>query len=405
MLTITQDYLPPQPILRKYAQVLVNFALGEKEGIRRGEVVQCLVPDIAKPLAKELQTVILKAGGHLLLRLLPTGFDRDFYTLASQEQLIFFPEKHLKSRADLVDHSIGIIADPDPYELTDVDPAKIMAARDTQKKYRDWMTNKEQQGRFTWTIGLWGVEAKAKLVGLTLEQYWQQIIYACFLDAKDPIAQWRTVKTMQEQIRHNLNQLSIEWLAIKGVDVDLKVQLGANRSWKGGADRNIPSFELFTSPDWRGTEGWIKFNQPLYRYGNVLEGVELEFHKGLVTRAHATKGDNVLQQMLKSENANKIGEFSLTDARLSRITHPMAETLYDENIGGKFGNTHIAIGMAYRDCFRGDQKGVTKAQWKKMGYNDSAEHTDIISTTDRTVTATLTDGTKKVIYKRGKFVV
>lgn len=405
MLTILQEYTPPQPILRNYANVLVNFALGEDEGIRSGEVVQCLVPDIAKPLAKELQAVILEAGGNMLLRLLPTGMDHDFYTLASDEQLTFFPKKHLKSRVDLIDHSIGIIADPDPYELTDVDPAKIMKMRDAHKKYRDWMNDKEQQGQFTWTLGLWGVEAKAKLVGLTLEAYWQQIIKACFLDASDPIAEWRKVKKMQETTKRHLNQLSIGWLEVKGADVDLKVQLGANRIWKGGADRNIPSFELFTSPDWRGTEGWIKFNQPLYRYGNVLEGVSLQFHQGLVVAARATKGEAVLQQMLKSKNANKIGEFSLTDARLSRITHPMAETLYDENIGGRYGNTHLAIGMAYRDCYRGEQKGVSKAQWKTMGFNDSAEHTDIISTTDRTVTAILTDGTRKTIYHNGQFTV
>lgn len=405
MLVIPQPYLPSQEILRKYAEVLVNFALGEKEGIRRGEVVQCLVPDIAKPLAKELQVVILEAGGHMLLRLLPTGMDKDFYALASEEQLIFFPERHMKSRADLIDHTIGIIADPDPYELTDVDPAKIMKQRNAHKKYRDWITDKEQKGRFTWTLGLWGVEAKAELVGLTLEEYWQQIIHACFLDQADPIAQWRQVKALQEKIRDSLNQLSIERLEIRGADVELTVQLGANRIWKGGADRNIPSFELFTSPDWRGTEGWIKFNQPLYRYGNVLEGVELEFHRGLVAKAHARKGNAVLQEMLKTKNANKLGEFSLTDARLSRITHPMAETLYDENIGGRFGNTHVAIGMAYRDCYRGDQKEITKSQWNSMGFNDSAEHTDIISTTDRTVTAVLTDGSSFVIYADGKFTV
>jgi aminopeptidase len=405
MPVIHQKYIPSDEILHKYAQVLVNFALGNDEGIAKGDVVQCLVPDIAKPLAKELQKVILEAGGHVLMRLLPTGMDKDFYVLASKEQLTFFPDEHLKTRADLIDHSIGIIADPDPYELADVDPTRIMMARDAQKKYRDWLNDKEQQGTFTWTLGLWGVEAKATLVGLSLEEYWQQIIQACFLDQDDPIAEWRKVKKLQEEIRDNLNKLSIGWLEIKGQDVDLKVQLGADRIWKGGADRNIPSFELFTSPDWRGTEGWIQFNQPLYRYGNVLEGVRLEFSNGLVTKAQATKGNNLLQQMLKSENANKIGEYSLTDSRLSRITHPMAETLYDENIGGEFGNTHLAIGMAYRDCYRGDQTKVTKDQWAAMGYNDSPEHTDIISTTDRTVTAILLDGSRKVIYQKGQFTL
>lgn len=405
MLTIPQAYVPPQSILRKYAEVLVNFALGADEGILQGEVVQCLVPDIAKPMAKELQAVILEAGGHVLLRLLPTGMDLDFYTLASEEQLTFFPKKHLKSRADLIDHTISIIADPDPLELAAADPSRIMKARDAHKRYRDWLTDKEQQGRFTWTIGLWGVEAKAKLVGLTLEEYWQQIIQACFLDQDDPVAEWRKVKIMQQDIRNQLNALSIEWLEITGPDVQLKVKLGPERIWKGGADRNIPSFELFTSPDWRGTEGWIRFNQPLYRYGNILEGIELEFGKGRVIRARAAKGERFLHEMLKSQNADKLGEFSLTDSRLSRITHPMAETLYDENIGGRYGNTHVAIGMAYRDCFRGDVKAVKKADWKRLGYNDSPEHTDIISTTDRTVTATLTDGSKKVIYQDGRFVV
>lgn len=399
------EYVPSQLILSRYADVLVNFALGNKEGIVKGEVVQVLVPDIAKPLAIELQKSILKAGGHMLLRLLPTGMDADFYALASEEQLTFFPETHIKTRADLIDHSIAIIAEPDPEELKHVDPSKIFTARNAQKKYRDWLQDKEQHGKFTWTLGLWGVQAKADLVGLTLEEYWQQIIQACFLDQEDPIAAWRAVKQHQEKTRTALNQLKIDHLHMTGPDVDLTVKLGETRVWKGGADRNIPSFELFTSPDWRGTQGWMYFNEPLYRYGNILEGVRLEFTDGLITKATAKKGQKVLEEMIKTENANKLGEFSLTDSRLSRITHLMAETLYDENIGGRYGNSHVAIGMAYRDCYRGDQATVTKKEWEAMGYNDSAEHTDIVSTTDRTVEATMIDGSKKIIYADGKFTV
>jgi aminopeptidase len=100
-----------------------------------------------------------------------------------------------------------------------------------------------------------------------------------------------------------------------------------------------------------------------------------------------------------------IGEFSLTDVRFSRIDKFMAETLFDENFGGKFGNTHIAVGNAYRDAFPGDPSKVSKEQWKEMGYNESVVHTDIVSTENRTVTATFEDGTRKVIYKDGKFVI
>jgi len=169
----------------------------------------------------------------------------------------------------------------------------------------------------------------------------------------------------KNQIKKSLNKMSIEWLNIKGPDVDLKVKLGANRIWNGGNGRNIPSFEFFTSPDWRKTEGWMKFNQPLYRYGNVINDIYLEFEDGLVTKAKAKTGNKFLQEILKSPNANKIGEYSLTDKRMSRITHAMAETLFDENIGGPYGNTHIAVGRAYKDCYRGDPASVSKKNGKK----------------------------------------
>lgn len=399
------NYQPDDAILDRYAHVLVNFALGNDEGIAKGELVQVAVPDIAKPLAKALQKTILQAGGHPMIRLLPTGMDADFYQYAQDHQLSFFPKKYLKAKADIIDHAISIIADPDPSELKNVDPQAIFKARNAQKEYRDWLVNKEQQNRFTWTVALWGVQAKAELVGLSLEEYWQQIINACFLDKEDPISHWQDVKKLQTQIRNRLNEMPIEWLHIFGNDVDLHVQLGPERIWKGGADRNIPSFELFSSPNWRGTHGYMKFNQPLYRYGNILEGIELHFDHGLVVKAKAKSGQKVLDEMLKTPNANKLGEVSLTDKRLSRITHPMAETLYDENIGGEFGNSHVAIGMAYRDCYRFDVTQVKKKDWAKMGYNDSAEHTDIVSTTNRQVEATLSDGTKKIIYADGQFVI
>ena len=109
--------------------------------------------------------------------------------------------------------------------------------------------------------------------------------------------------------------------------------------------------------------------------------------------------------MLKTKGGEYLGEFSLTDARLSRITKSMGEILYDENIGGKYGNTHVALGSAYRDCYIGNPTKLTEKRWKKLGYNTSSVHSDIISTTNRTVTATLSDGSKTVIYKNGRFIV
>ncbi len=396
-------YTPPHYILDRYASILVNIALNSGSGIKTGDVVRLLVPDAAKPLALALQNAVLRSGGHPLTRLLPTGFDKDFYTLANQEQLTFFPRNFLRAEADLIDHQIYIVADVDPRELSHVNPMKIIEARDAKKEFRDWLTEKEVQEKFTWTIALWGTQAKAAEVGLTYRQYWNQIIQACFLDKPDPKLEWQKTLTMQMEIKTVLNAMDIGSLCIKGKDVDLTIRLGPERLWNGGSGRNIPSFEFFTSPDWRGTQGWIHFNQPLYRYGNVLKDIDLEFHHGIVVKAKAKSGDAFLQQMLKSPNANKLGEFSLTDKRMSRITHVMAETLYDENIGGPYGNTHVALGKSYKDCYRGDAKLLKKKDWEDLGFNESAEHTDIISTTDRTVTAKLSNNAEVVIYKDGMF--
>lgn len=401
-----ETYTPPKKILERYADVLVNFALNSGKGINKNEVVEITVPDVAKPIAKELQIAVLKAGGHPIIRLTPTGdFTKDFFELASQEQLTHFPKKYFKTKAELLDHAISIIAETDPEELINIDSKKIMTAQLARYDYREWLFKKERNKKFTWTVGLYGTESKAKNVGLSLEKYWEQIINACFLDKQDPVEEWRKLTKIQKEIQTKLNNLDIENVNIVGADANLTIKLGANRAWKTGSGANIPSFEHFTSPDWRGTNGWIKFNQPLYRYGNIVEGIELEFKNGIITKAVAKKGQKVLTDMIETKDANKIGEFSLTDKRLSRITHPMAETLFDENIGGPFGNTHVAVGMAYKDCFKGDPSKVKDKEWKTMGYNNSSVHTDMVSTTDRTVIATLTNGEKIVIYKDGMFVL
>ena len=83
----------------------------------------------------------------------------------------------------------------------------------------------------------------------------------------------------------------------------------------------------------------------------------------------------------------------------------MANTLFDENFGGEHGNCHLAIGKAYHDACKNDPKSMTDAEYEKLGYNDSPEHTDIIATTDRKVTAVLGDGSVKVIYEGGEFRV
>src|SRR3989338_941026 len=107
--------------------------------------------------------------------------------------------------------------------------------------------------------------------------------------------------------------------------------------------------------------------------------------------------------MIATKGADKVGEYSLTDKRFSRITKFMADTLFDENMGGPEGNTHLALGAPYKEAYAGDISKLTRKQFAALGFNDSSVHTDIISTTRRTVTAHLKGGAQKVIYKHGQF--
>lgn len=398
-------YQPAKKILEKYAGVLVNFALNSGRGVRRGEVVLLQVPESAKPMLLELHKAVLRAGAHPIIQYIPDGMSREFFNLASKEQVVFFPAKYLKGKVEEIDHSIFIIADTDKHELEGIDPKMIMEKSKAFKPYMDWRNKKENIGKFTWTLGLYGTDAGAKEAKMSEKEYWQEIIRACYLNDKDPVRTWQKILQEVERIKSKLNSLKIEKLKVESKNTDLTITLGKNRKWMGGSGRNIPSFEIFISPDCRYTEGHISFNQPLYRYGNLINNIYLKFKDGRVIKAVAKKGEKVLKQMIAEKNADMIGEFSLTDSRLSKITKFMAETLFDENIGGKYGNTHIALGSAYKDSYPGDPNKIKKGWWKKMGYNESVVHTDIVSTEDRIVTATLAGGKTMIIYRDGKFTL
>jgi aminopeptidase len=240
-------------------------------------------------------------------------------------------------------------------------------------------------------------------VNMSLEDYWQEIIQACYLHDADPVASWKQFREKNHAARDWLQSLPIDTLHVQSEHIDLTLKLGEQRQWTGFSGHNIPSFEIFTSPDWRGTNGTIRFTEPLYRYGNLITDIELTFKDGLVVNATASQGEDVLKEMIATEGANKVGEFSLTDASFSRITKFMGETLFDENVGGEHGNTHIALGNSYHNCFDGDPAKNTEEDWERLGFNKSIVHTDIVSTAPRKVTATLQDGTQKVIYDKGHF--
>ena len=402
------SYIPSPEILEKYADVLVNFALNSGKGIQKNEVVLLEIPECAKPILIPLQKAVLKASAHYITQFLPDDVSRHFYELAEAHQIKFFPDKLLKGKVEQADHSIGILAETNKKELEGVDPKKIMQRSKAFKPYKEWREEKENAGKFTWTLALYGTPAMAKEAALSEEEYWNQIIKACYLDSENPVEENKKVFSKIEELKQKLNAMKIEKIKVKSKDIDLVIGIGKNRKWLGGSGRNIPSFEIFISPDFRKTSGRIFFNQPLYRYGNLISGIYLEFENGKIIKATAEKNEKILKEMIDSdEGSHFIGEFSLTDSRFSKINKFMAETLFDENFGGEFGNMHLAIGSAYKDSYP-DEKNISKIsreKWKEIGFNESIVHTDIINSEKKEVTAIFEDGKELLIYKDGKFLI
>ena len=95
----------------------------------------------------------------------------------------------------------------------------------------------------------------------------------------------------------------------------------------------------------------------------------------------------------------------MTDRRFSKIDHFMANTLFDENYGGRYGNCHVAVGSAYIQAFSGDRRQIKPAQKRALGFNQSAIHWDMVNTERKMVTAHLPGGKSKVIYENGEFTL
>jgi aminopeptidase len=398
-------------LLKKYAQVMVHYALNNGKGINKGETVFLVGQECSKDLFMAIAKEIYKAGGNIVTHYLPNNIRE--YSLArfvlengGDEQISFFAKPYWQGIVDSIDHILSIISEPDIHVFEGLPSSKISMMNSARAPYMQMREKKELEGKLSWTLCLYGTQSMADEAGLTLEDYWEQIIEACYLREEDPVSKWKQIQNEINQIKTKLDDLQIEKLYIKGDGVDLEIKIGKNRKWLGGTGRNVPSFEVFTSPDWRGTNGYITFNQPLYYSGKRISGVALHFKDGVVITSSAKENEDALKEMIAQDNADKVGEFSLTDKRHSRITKFMATTLFDENAGGEFGNTHIALGNAYKDTYPGNISKVSTEEWNEMGYNLCPKvHTDIVSTTNRTVTAVLADNSEKVIYKDGMFVM
>ena len=392
--------------LENYADVLWwGLATARRKRFRRGDIVQIRFHAAALRLAEILYRKLIERGLHPIARLASTAdMERSFYLLSAHRQLTFVaPGEKVLSRR--LNGSIFLNAPESMTHLREAVPTAIAAAALAAHPLRTVLEGREARGDYSWTLCMLPTAALARNAGLSLPRYTRQVVNACFLDAAAPVAEWQGIHRRAGRIKRWLDRLPIARFHVESASTDLLVPLGAKRRWAGVSGRNIPSFELFVSPDWRGVRGVFGADQPSFRSGNRVHGVRLEFKDGRVLRATAAEGEGFLKKQLAMDaGASRVGEFSLTDRRFSRIDRFMANTLFDENYGGRFGNCHIALGSSYSNTYAGDPRRLSPALKTALGFNQSALHWDFVNTERKRVTAVLSDGARKVIYEDGEFV-
>jgi aminopeptidase len=390
--------------LEGYADVLLwGLQTARRRKFKKNDVVAIRYHLPARSLAEFLYDKLLRMGlNPVPLALETPQMEISFYGRATPRQLGFVSAGD-QSLHQQLNGSIHLFAPESITHLSDVDPKKIGRAAVARKNLRDILTRREEQGLFGRTLCVFPTMALAKHAKMSLKFYARQIATACFLEKSDPVKEWRGVHQEIRSIKKRLDRLPVERFHIESDTIDLIITPGVKRKWLGLSGRNIPSFEVFISPDWRGTQGVYYADQPSFRSGNYVAGVRLEFKKGVVVKVKARKGEDFIRRQLEMDpGAKRVGEFSLTDRRFSRINAFMANTLFDENFGGPHGNCHLALGSAYTDAYAG-KTALDDRLRKELGFNDSALHWDLVNTEPKRVTAILKGGGKQTVYENGEF--
>jgi len=391
-------------MIEKYAEVLIWGLKTANRNLKPYDIIliRCDIEGIK--LGEAVYRKLIERKFNVVFRFMSTpDMEKSFFTFADDKQISFIApgEKEFYSK---LNGNIYIHAPSSLTHLKGTDTKKQADFAKARKFLRDIMTDRESKGLFGWTLCSYPTQELAKQAKLSLKSYTDQIIKACFLDEKDPVKKWNEVFKNISEIKKWLDSLNIDEIYIKSKSIDLKIKLGEKRRFLGGSGHNIPSFEIFTSPDARYTEGVYFANLETYRGGNYIKNIRLEFRNGSAVNIEAEQGEEYLVKIMNTDDGSKrIGEFSLTDIRFSRIDKFMADILFDENHGGKYGNCHIAIGSSYKDTYAGDVEKLSKDMEKKLGFNDSAIHWDLINTEDKIVTAKLKGGKIITIYERGMF--
>lgn len=299
-------------------------------------------------------------------------------------------------------------------QMSDIDQSKLKIATSHSLKTRKLYREKQSNNQIDWCIAAVATNAWGNLLfpntKNSTEKLWETIFDICLINTDNPINAWD--KKMQENklMCQKLTNLNIQKLNYKSSNgTDLTIELPKNAIWCGGSSKikgrepivNIPTEEVFTTPNKFKTNGIVYCSKPLVHSGIIINNIMLEFIDGKVIDYTATTGQEELENILKFDNeSSMLGEVALVDYR-SKISNSnilFYETLYDEN-----ASCHLALGQGFKECLA-NSEDMSEKELENIGYNKSKNHVDImIGTKDLNITAVTYDNKEITIFKNGRF--
>lgn len=237
-------------------------------------------------------------------------------------------------------------------------------------------------------------------------KFWNVLKDLCMLE-NDPVKNWQKYLKSQEQYKEKLNKLEISKLYYtNSLGTDLEVTIPKNALWQNASEGdimvNIPSYEIFTTPDYHYTNGIVYSSKPLIYTGKVIDEFYLKFKDGKVVDYKAKKGEDILKEILESEKGMKyLGEAALVNynSPISQSKICFNTTLLDEN-----ASCHLALGMGFLECIKDGLK-LEEDELDNLGINRCQNHVDfMIGTKDMQIDAETKDS-RITIMKDGNLII
>jgi aminopeptidase len=401
--------------LDQLAEVAIKVGLGLKSG---QELVMTASLD-ALPLARRITEHAYRAGASLVTTL----YSDDEAALLRYR---FASDGAFDKAASWLYDGMGTafksgaarlaITGANPLLLSNEDPAKVSRAnRAVSVAYRpalELITRHE----INWTIVACATPDWAKAMfpndspDAAMAKLWEAIFETSRINVADPVANWREHDANLQRRAAFMNEKRYASLRYRGPGTDFTLGLADDHVWMGGGTTagnglycipNLPTEEVFSMPHKDRADGTVTATKPLSYQGTMIEGIQVRFEYGAIVEAHATRGEEVLQKLIGTdEGARRLGEVALVphSSPIASSGLLFFNTLFDENAA-----SHIALGQAYTSCVRDGEK-LSPAELAGRGANDSLIHVDwMIGSNNLDIDGVTETGTVEPLMRQGEW--